>query len=416
VGISIVRAMFARLTLCTFLALSLPLAATAAPVVYYGPGMDGADAAISAKELLGTGDVHVRGSLADLTGPAGAPVVVGAVQRGCSGKGEALERVLIGARLQVDELEYDSALGALTGAVNRLPCGAESATREHLFELFFLQGYIHFNEGDKVDAQAAFAQAAAIDRTRDWPSGFPPTAKTTYLEGLKMAVGGDQAPLRAQVQTLSVDGIPADLAAPPSLVEGDHLVVADGQALWVTVGPRASRPAGGLLVTTGGRLANGIASGNSDYAPWLSAACARLKADSLLIVTTSSSWLFTGGQFTTPQSAVVEPAGPPPGVYAGAVLLASGGGLLGAGLGLHLQAFKEAEPDENGGVPIAAADYPGVLARNRAGFGLAAAGGALLGTGIVVMLVSKLSGSPVAAAPWVAPSNTGVGFGVSGRF
>ncbi len=408
--------MIVRALLLLLLSAAVPGPAQAAPLVVYGPGLDAADAAVAAKEILGTGDFRVHGSLADLVGPADAPVVVGAQQAACAAKAEPLDRVLTQARLQVLELEYASALAALSGAVQRLPCGAEGATRDHLFELFFLQGYMHFNEGDQDAARAAFGHAAAIDRTRDWPKEYPPTAKTVYLEGLKAAVGGDPAPLRVEVDGLSVDGTAVDPAAPPALVEGGHLLALGDHALWVTVGPRSARPASGLVLTDGAKLAEGIGAGRAAYAPWVTAACARLGADGLLVVATDGAWTFRDGAFSRPATPDSDASASPGPALPGAVLAGTGGALLGVGLAVHFQAYKEAEPDANGGVPVPEADYPGVLARNRAGFGLAVAGGALVGTGIVVIVVSKLTGSPVAAGPWVAPSPQGVGFGFTGRF
>ncbi len=408
--------MFGRPALCATLLLLLPTLASASPLVVYGPGFDAADAAVAAKEALGSGDFRVHGSLTALTGEPGAPVVVGTVGRACTSAAEPLDRVLTQARLQVLELEYASALTSLTAAVDQLPCGAESASRDHLFELFFLQGYMHFNEGQQDDARAAFAQAAAIDRNRDWPKEYPPTAKTAYLEGLQQAVGGDPATLRAETDALSIDGATVDVTAPPALVEGGHLVVVSGRALWVTVGPRAERPAAGLLVTTSDRLAGGIAAGNDAYAPWLVAACGRLGAASLLVITKDGPRYFTDGNFALPPKAITAGPSTPSGLVPGAILAGTGGALLGAGLGIHIDAFKAAEPDDSGGVPVAEADYPGLLARNRAGFGLAVGGGVLVGTGVVVIVVSKLTGSPVTATPWIAPSDRGLGFGVTGTF
>jgi hypothetical protein len=326
---------------------------------------------------------------------------------------------LVQARIKVDDLDYASALTALAAAADRLPCGAAGATSDEIYELFFLQGFMHFNDGDEAGAKTSFARAAAIDRTREWPKQYPPTAKTVYLEALQAALGGDPAPLKVEITSLIVDGVQADASDPPALVEGGHLVVIDDRAVWVTVPPRGERPKSGLILTTGARLLTGIVSGNRTYAPWLTACLSELGAESFLIITTGAPRLFRDGRFQTPAPLVEASSAPQAGAptpLPGIVIAGAGGGLSAVGLVLHLQAYEEGDLDDMGGVDVLEADYAGLLARNRAGFGLALTGGALVGTGIVVAIVSSVSGSPTAAVPWIAPTRSGVAFGLAGRF
>lgn len=404
--------MFARVVLFCWAYLAVVGSAFAAPGVVYGPGLDAADAAVRAKELLGSGDFKVLGSLAELTGPATEAVVIGAAARTCTGKAEPLDKVLFGAGNQVLELEYASALAALTAAVDALPCGAESATRDQLFRLFFLQGYMHFNENDVEAARAAFTRAAVIDRTKDWPREYPPTAESEYLKGLKAAVDADPARLSAEVETLAHNGESVSVAKPPALLVGDHLLTVNGTPLWVSVAPDA----GPVTVTTAGRIAEGILASDAAYAGWLSEACARLGVPELLLLTETGAVLFRDGAFVDPTAGEPEAGGGGDLTPVGAVLAGTGGALLGVGLGLHVSAYGAAGLTEDGGVQASEDEYPGLLARNRAGFGVAVAGGVVLGTGIVMVLVSELSGKSMAVVPFVAPGPDRAAFGLTGRF
>lgn len=406
--------MFARAALLVFALLASAGAAFATPGVVHGPGLDTADAAVRAKNILGTGDFKVLGSIDGLTGPAGTPVVIGATVQRCEQESEPIGRVLVRARSQVLELDYQAGSAALTAAVDALPCGAAEATREELFQLFFLQGYMHFNEGDTEAARAAFTRAAVIDRTKDWPSDYPPTAEAEYLKGLKAAVNADPARLVADVDSLSVDGEAAVVAKPPGLLAGDHLLTVNGIAMWVSVPADAET----VRVTTAGRLAAGILEGDVAYAGWLGEVGAREGVSEVLVLTPNSTVLFTDGTFVESSSSADEkraaaPPGPKP---VGAVLAGSGGAMLGVGLGLHFSGYAAAGLGDDGGVQASEQEYPGLLTRNRAGFGLAVAGAAVLGTGMVLVVVSELAGRPVAVVPFVAPARDAASVGLVGRF
>jgi hypothetical protein len=80
-------------------------------------------------------------------------------------------------RHDVIEMNYAAALVTLEVAAGALPCGASRATRD---ELYFLQGFAHYNGGDDAAAVEDFAVAASIDPKRPWDTRYPPTAAMSY--------------------------------------------------------------------------------------------------------------------------------------------------------------------------------------------------------------------------------------------
>lgn len=93
--------------------LLLPLTASAAPTVLYGPELDAATAAARAADYLQSGDFRVAGPVRDLaTGAEVELVAQGLNLQRCVAETGELGPVLGVARIQVLEMEFASALGS----------------------------------------------------------------------------------------------------------------------------------------------------------------------------------------------------------------------------------------------------------------------------------------------------------------
>ena len=397
----------ARSTFLALVLVGLPIAAPAAPVLHGGGSGD--DALARAQAVTGRGDLKLHGDLAALgLGDDDALVASGAASLGFCAEppGGGLEKLLVAVRIRIDDMEYGQAMAALAEAADRLPCGAAGASADQLYDLFFLHGLSAFNEGHESTARKRFAQAAVMAPSRKWDERYPPTAKPLYLEALQEALAGRQVPLEVAVDGLTVDGEAVPANQPVTLLAGGHLVALGAQTAWLEL-----PPVGSVTLASAGVVRAGLAGGDSRFAPWVEA----LGSDAVLVTDDAVFELRSGvlvARSTASESAPVAA----PLLPVGAVLAGSGGALLALGLGLNREAFLQGQPaPEDGLVHVNRQHYDELFAQNRAGLGLAIAGGALTAAGVAVVVVSQLrSGGGLAWAPWVVAQPGAVAFGLGG--
>ncbi len=416
----------AAISLILLWTLSAP-SALAATTVLHGAGLDVVTAGTRAREFLGSTEFVVAGGVADqIGGPPGGLAIVGTAGRRCSGEapdGRDLGAMLVPLRLQLLEMDYAGATRVLDDLTTRLPCRATSAGRSELWEIFFLKGLAAWNDGKKAEARAAFAQAAALDPAQPWPTSYPPTAKETYFEAIQAAVTTRSVQLRTDVDGVTLDGRTLSIGTPQTVYTGGHLVRRGGDAMWLTVAPGPeTRPE--LLVTSADQLIEGLFTGNPSYRPWLVDLAATRGWGDILLVDSHRAAALRAGAFLTlaaerpPKTARdsgsrrLAPSGP---TVTGLILLGSGVGLGGFGLGLHLDAWAKAAPPESGPL-MPREEYESFVDRNRAGLLLAIAGAAVGGTGTVVTVVGSKKAKAFAGGPkiqpWIALGPGGAGAGL----
>ncbi len=398
--------------------------AEAAPQVLYGPGVSEADAQAAVKGKLD--DPVFAGLIWDRLDVGGnKAVVVGAPAERCTKESpRPLRGELLVVRTSMLDMEYGGALDAIDAIASRIACYAEDASPDDLYELYFLRGMAAFNEDKPAEARKSFGQAAALDPSRAWPSEYPPTAQTVYLDALRDAVAKPPAALVREVEGgVSLNGAADD--GTPRLLVGGHLLWAESSnsGLWITV-PAAGVPEEGVILTTAVKLMSGLLSGNNRYAPWLSALAAQQGWDEVALVSMDGVVVFRGGAFfgldgkpikqIVEGSVVVRPA-PKPTTIAGMALLGVGAGTAAAGLGLNLASFDQGLPEVGQLLPDRA-DYEDSVTQNRAGLGLIGAGAGVAVAGIVIAVVGVAKKTPeVAAVPWLLADETQVTFGIAGR-
>ena len=412
-----------RLTLqLILLAASLaPSICLAGPTVVYGPGLDSAVAASRAKAELDTGDFVVAGALASLVEgePESLALVGGAVSRCERRVDEVVGGVVVSVRDEVIEMEYESALDRLAGAIGALPCGAVGATRDELYELLFLQGQAAFMHGDQETAAKAFGAAVVIEPKRPWDDRLPPTMKDAYFAALQKVFDREPLIFDVDVDGLTIDGAPLAAGDRVKLLPGRHLVGLGNEVVALQVPQQAERTNG--LATTNGKLVAGLAAGESRYAPWLAAYAAEKGWDEVVVITGDALHRLDGLTF---QGRATSTAVAP---LSGAGMTAMGAGLAvtGVGLALHLTAWDNAGAvkGDDGTLTVLVADgdaYDALVAQNHAGLALAIAGGAAVGVGAVLTVVGTVrqrQGFVSNSAPWVTPlPEGGVALGIGGRF
>lgn len=216
----LMRRLWGPLSLVLLLA---PSTALSSPVVLHGPGVEAAAATAAAKAELGSDDFEVVGPLAPFVGSSpDAPAVVGASAKRCEAESfETIEAVLLTARPAINEMRYGPALRELEAFTDALPCGADRANRDQLYDVYFLMGYAHYVQGQKELAVRDFAAAAAFDPTRKWNDQYPPTAKETFLSALQRVFEAEPLSLRVEVDVAFVDGEAADNGSKLRLAPAD---------------------------------------------------------------------------------------------------------------------------------------------------------------------------------------------------
>jgi hypothetical protein len=409
------------LPICCFLLL-LPLTAAAAPTVLYGPTLDAASAANRASAYLDSGDFRVAGPASDLVVGADMELVAQGIElQRCPAETGALGPVVGVARIQILEMEYASATGALEGAAKGLPCGARDATREDIFELFFLQGLAAFNDGREDDARAAFSAAAAVSVSQPWPSNHPPTAKALYLESLQGALSSKTTVVDTDLTDLLLDGEVAENQRGVNLLAGRHLLRHGDDVALAT----ATTDGGSARMTTAGTLRSWLDNGADEAGPWLAEMARAREWDRVVLLLGDRVLELTGEQLLE-QERVEPKAKLPTGAAVGISMIGVGAGTFGVGLTANLETANEAREleknvregtVEDGVDPNEA--YAEALRLNRIGLGLSLAGVGVAVAGGVITAATLLTPkvSVVSAAPWVAPgADGGVVLGVAGRF
>lgn len=414
--------------------LTAPLA-HAAPVVLYGPGLDAASAAAEAAEWLDTGDFRVAGPAGDLVPGADVELVAQGLQLSrCPAEVGDLGSVLSVARAQVLEMEFESAEGALQTAASGLPCGAADATREQLFELFFLQGLAAFNGGREDEARAGFAAAASVSSTQPWPARYPPTAKGLYLESLQAALQSRATVLDTDLTELRVDGEVAETRRGVPLLAGRHVLRHGDDVALAT----AASEGGNGRITTAGTLRMWLDTGAPEAGPWLAHWAQEQGWTRVVLLYDGRVLELIEGQLVE-QARRAPPAAGPQVRDVGFVLVGVGAGTLSVGVAANVESYRDADvrlveqhPDGGGpprpwGLPEGVTDlrtaYEEAVALNRIGLGLAVGGGGLTVAGALVAVISSitptvttLSQAPPAVVPTLAPVEGGAVLGLSGRF
>ncbi len=406
----------------------LPAAASAAPVILTGENVEPEQALELAEETLGVTGIEVAGPLSDVAGGRpDATVVFGAFPERCidpPAGGRPIGGVAVMAREEIFNMSYGSALERLEQAAAALPCNADAAETDHLYDIFFLRGYALYQEGREAEARRSFSQAATIDPSRPWSDAFPPTPKSTYLEALQDLLESEPAPLRVEVADLVVDGRKLERGRPHTIRPGYHLVRAGSDVLWVRVPSEEQRAPSGVVVTTSERLIEGVTAGDNAYGPWLREVSDANGWSGVIIATEDAVLRFDGRSFSrVPTSAGLKKLPPPPGRVAGALMLGVGGGTVGLGLGLNVGSWAVAKPGADGTALMPRPQYEGYLTQNRAGLGLAIAGAAVGATGLVLTLIppkrpAEAAGAPSAASrsivvPWAVATDETFVFGIT---
>ena len=176
----------AGLAIVALLAWAAP--ASAAPVVLYGPGLDGASAAERVRGFLGDAPFVSGGSIEDqIKLDEDAVLLLGLEPALCKAPDrsyEALEAELVSIRESLDQMDYAPIFLKARLARDKLPCTARGSRMEDIYDLFFIGGLAAGFEGNEDEARDWFAAAAAIQPSKQWPSRHSPELRPLYLEGL----------------------------------------------------------------------------------------------------------------------------------------------------------------------------------------------------------------------------------------
>lgn len=411
--------------------LAWPTGARAGIVVLHGPDVDAAQASILAKDQLGTGDLRVAGPLSEWIGVAPeAAVVVGARVTACKEDGQdkrGLGGSMVPLRDQMMEMSYDSAILRSRLLVDRLPCLAEGATTDDLYELLFTRAIAHFFAGEEAAAQHGFAAAAAIDPARDWPKRYPPKPKSLYLDALRDVVAEPPAPVLNEITSGALlDGAP--ITPNTRLHKGGHLlwVEESGTALWLELDSPAALGDEGLLVTTAANLQDGLLTGDSRYKRWLVDLAEAQGWTEVALVSEGWTILLKDGELEIVKADVRalrraeaelrRSKGIHPMTAVGIALAGGGVAVAGVGTGVNMSTYRDGIP-QVGEPLLGRTDYEALQGQNQAGMGLAIGGGAAALTGVVVSLVGLAMPAPkVVAMPYLQHDGETTTFGLAGRF
>jgi hypothetical protein len=426
-----IRAKIVALATLAFTCMVGASSALASTFVVYGPGVDATTAAAMAQEELGQADVRVAGPIQDWIGVAdNVPVPVGATEvRRCDEdrRKRPLKGYLIGIENSMADMSYRDALRDIETVVDKLPCLAEKATADDIYTLFFLQGVASFFEDDRDGARESFARAAATAPGREWPVDWPPTPQPVYLEALRQVTANPPAALVVEIDGKVIhNGTLAD--ASPRLLAGGHMLwmPATETGMWITVPPRPDLPENGVLLTSAGRLREGLLAGDARYAPWLQTVADKEGWDDIVLVSPDGAVRYQNGEFTAlgatgkrlaakarRKARESKKLGALP--IAGLVVVGVGAGTTAAGLGLNLSSFRSGLP-QVGDILPPRPEYEAKVQQNKAGLGMAIAGGATVATGAIITIIgASIPGGGVAALPWFSADADGVAFGISGR-
>ena len=93
-----------------------------------------------------------------------------------------LRNMIQQAENEVSYLEFKKAEATLRAAEQSLNCLKDFADAELAFQLYFFQGMVLFDNGDKDGAQQAFHNALTFMPTKRWDDYFAPDAKPLFDE------------------------------------------------------------------------------------------------------------------------------------------------------------------------------------------------------------------------------------------
>jgi hypothetical protein len=148
-------------------------------------------------------------------------------------------------------LEYEKAMAHIQVGEEAIRCLSSPADAQRIARLYFLKGFVSFEEGEESVVQAAFDVALTIDPDLVWDEYFAPNAKPIFddvgkqIEGRSnTTIGLLPAPASGHVW---IDGRRVSVTdGNITLSEGRHLVQVKGQNMrshWVTVRAEAAPPA-----------------------------------------------------------------------------------------------------------------------------------------------------------------------------
>lgn len=151
---------------------------------------------------------------------------------------------LASAEEAITGLEYESAIKALDQLSSSL-CGCtEPLPVEVAHRIPFLQGLIHFYEGDDVQARESFRRTGEIAGSIEWDTSYSPEPQQLFLLGIGDAVQGPASrllfPLNGRPDQVIVDGHEVSPDVTEMNVRGERHVV--------QFGPRGG-PLSGVLLT-----------------------------------------------------------------------------------------------------------------------------------------------------------------------
>ena len=138
-----------------------------------------------------------------------------------------LRNMIQQAENEVSYLEFKKAEATLRTAEQALNCLKDFADAELAFQLYFFQGMVLFDNGDKDGARQAFHNALTFMPTKRWDDYFAPDAKPLFDEIKEEIVKSTEQKLTIfptpARDSIWIDGFPAD-GNTHMLKPGAHLV------------------------------------------------------------------------------------------------------------------------------------------------------------------------------------------------
>jgi len=181
---------------------------------------------------------------------------------------EALDAALGEAEAHMQMLEYAEARQALDALETSLCAATEPVSPDLLARVPYLQGIVHYYEGDRDAAQASFRRAVERQPELSWDPDFPPDPQQVFLDGVAdayrtrgatLVLAGGERPDR-----LLLDGV--EVAADEvELVGADHLVQFSIDGGWATT-VLATGEAESVRLMGAEAIRAGLASGPDDPA------------------------------------------------------------------------------------------------------------------------------------------------------
>ncbi|MGC6510153.1 MAG: hypothetical protein ACON4U_17165 [Myxococcota bacterium] len=138
-----------------------------------------------------------------------------------------LRNMIQQAENEVSYLEFKKAEATLRAAEQSLNCLKDFADAELAFQLYFFQGMVLFDNGNKEGAQQAFHNALTFMPTKRWDDYFAPDAKPLFDEIKSEIVKSAEQKLTIYPtparDSIWIDGFPAD-GNTHMLKPGAHLI------------------------------------------------------------------------------------------------------------------------------------------------------------------------------------------------